>query len=369
MSSNSNIYDAMEKGEAIANNDDEAGDLEDRSLPASPTSATTLSGISKSDTLTEVESRCKIRHWVLALKSTLTNLIPKSSHSTSTAVPGSAFRILGECPKGYPRLAAFLDSDENFMLYRRFGYLQARILLYKQDELRSLEQELDHLDKLDAEIRPKRLRSRERDDGDNQERRNLILKISDLWKEYAELLKTARELTSFNRPASRDYESVTNHFNQTSPLCFTESYIYHKEDIITIKPGRETAWLDAIVEKILQKLHCSLIQVSPKPPVMERTDTHMARERINCAVALIIVIMILSLLIVPVYLLWHLTKGNDVKNTTAALIIGILLMFTLVFSGVLSLFTRAKRHEVFAAAAGYCAVLVVFIGNIGQFSP
>jgi hypothetical protein len=31
-----------------------------------------------------------------------------------------------------PRLAALLDSDENFMLYRRFGYLQARLLLHKQ---------------------------------------------------------------------------------------------------------------------------------------------------------------------------------------------------------------------------------------------
>jgi len=92
--------------------------------------------------------------------------------------------LVEECPTGYPRLAAFLDSDENFMLYRRFGYLQSRILLYKQDELRGLERQLDNLDKLDAEIRPKMLKSRERDDAENHERRNLILKISGLWKEY-----------------------------------------------------------------------------------------------------------------------------------------------------------------------------------------
>jgi hypothetical protein len=44
-------------------------------------------------------------------------------------------------------LAAFLDSDENFMTYRRFGFVQARLLLEKQERLRLLEVELDNLDK------------------------------------------------------------------------------------------------------------------------------------------------------------------------------------------------------------------------------
>jgi hypothetical protein len=43
------------------------------------------------------------------------------------------------CPRGYPALAAFFDSDESFMVYRRFGYIQSRLLLEKQDEMRALE--------------------------------------------------------------------------------------------------------------------------------------------------------------------------------------------------------------------------------------
>ncbi len=54
---------------------------------------------------------------------------------------------MSECPKGYPRLAAFQCSDENFMIYRKFGYLQARLLLEKQDELCLLGDELKDLDK------------------------------------------------------------------------------------------------------------------------------------------------------------------------------------------------------------------------------
>lgn len=49
-------------------------------------------------------------------------------------------------PRGYPNLAAFLDSNEGFAIYRRFGYLQSRLLLDKQEELRLLEEKLGSLD-------------------------------------------------------------------------------------------------------------------------------------------------------------------------------------------------------------------------------
>jgi hypothetical protein len=78
--------------------------------------------------------------------------------------------------------------------------------------------------------------------------------------------------------------------------------------------------------------------------------------------------MILALLVVPVYILYHLIIA-DGNRATDAICVGCLLGFTLAFSVALSLFTRAKRHEILGAAAGYCAVLVVFLGNVnGGFS-
>lgn len=49
-------------------------------------------------------------------------------------------------PKGYPSIAAFLDSDDGFSIYRRFGYLQSRILLHRQGELSVLEEELQAIE-------------------------------------------------------------------------------------------------------------------------------------------------------------------------------------------------------------------------------
>ena len=57
-----------------------------------------------------------------------------------------------------------MDSDENFMIYRRFGFLHSRVLLNKQDELRLLEERLDDLDKIDAKDSARCLQSRQKDD-------------------------------------------------------------------------------------------------------------------------------------------------------------------------------------------------------------
>jgi len=112
-----------------------------------------------------------------------------------------------------------------------------------------------------------------------------------------------------------------------------------------------------------------------------------SRKGIDVVALLVITAMVLALLIIPVYILWHLTRAIQSGEDTA-IIIGILLDFTLTFSGTLSLLTRAQRHEILASAAAcvmskvlpsiprkltsvdrYCAVLVVFIGNVGQPSP
>jgi hypothetical protein len=51
---------------------------------------------------------------------------------------------------GYPSLAAFQSSDEAVSIYRRYSYLQSRLLLEKQDQLRELEDRLDAHDEQDV---------------------------------------------------------------------------------------------------------------------------------------------------------------------------------------------------------------------------
>ena len=67
------------------------------------------------------------------------------------------------------------------MLYRRFGFLQARLLLNKQDQLRALEEELDGIDNDDETMY---LKSRDMDDADERPRTRLFEEIETKFKEY-----------------------------------------------------------------------------------------------------------------------------------------------------------------------------------------
>lgn len=91
-------------------------------------------------------------------------------------------------PKGYPQLAAFVNSDENFLVARKYGFLRSRVLLYRQDELSVLENDLIALDADDEEKRPLALQSRKHDEQTDKDpvysRKVLIQKIDDKLKEY-----------------------------------------------------------------------------------------------------------------------------------------------------------------------------------------
>lgn len=52
-------------------------------------------------------------------------------------------------PRGYPSLTAFMNLEPKFDMFRRFGRLRIRALLYKQDELVELEEQLELVDSRD----------------------------------------------------------------------------------------------------------------------------------------------------------------------------------------------------------------------------
>jgi hypothetical protein len=91
---------------------------------------------------------------------------------------------------------------------------------------------------------------------------------------------------------------------------------------------------------------------------------YYSQSRIEKLVGLIITLMIFVLLVLPVVAMYQLTSIGDRNSTFDA--VGILVVFTLLFSAAMSLVTKAKRHELFGASAAYCAVLVVFISNFNN---
>lgn len=94
-------------------------------------------------------------------------------------------------PLGYPKMGVYLESDDAFNMYRRFGLLHSRLLLHKQDQLRVMEDRLLALDKLDDHDEDGKIFLQCREDDDEREaspigqtRQELFGKIQALLLEY-----------------------------------------------------------------------------------------------------------------------------------------------------------------------------------------
>ena len=89
--------------------------------------------------------------------------------------------------------------------------------------------------------------------------------------------------------------------------------------------------------------------------------------RFDVLLRAILTLLAAVLLLVPVLILFELQPENasQVKSRSKYQVLTIFL-FTLIASASCSIFTKARKQEVFTATAAYCAVLVVFLGNTSQ---
>jgi hypothetical protein len=88
--------------------------------------------------------------------------------------------------QGIPQLAAFINSNDNFCIWRSFGQLHCRVLIQKLLELQALERELKDLDAQD-DLSPDtryRLQIGEHCDGWDTTQKDLIDKITCKLSEY-----------------------------------------------------------------------------------------------------------------------------------------------------------------------------------------
>lgn len=79
----------------------------------------------------------------------------------------------------------------------------------------------------------------------------------------ADLLLKAKQLKGLKKPSLRDYKSIIRFMENDGGQLYEEEagWVYQKEDLITLRPGREHAWLDTTLERVLRVCRCKLIEV------------------------------------------------------------------------------------------------------------
>lgn len=198
-------------------------------------------------------------------------------------------KTVNDAAKGYPNVAAFLDSDDGFAIYRRFGWIQSILLMNKQENLRRLELRLGFLQRRMVNKNEAAFSSLDiqGSDEDKQEYQDLLASAETTFCAYTDLLNASQKMLSFAKPAEADRQNLGMYLHNRKPLMEDEwEWVQHKEDLITIKSGREHAWLDGVVEFTLKSIHCRFIdflfrsKVWPRRPYIDFfTNTARNPER------------------------------------------------------------------------------------------
>ncbi len=93
-----------------------------------------------------------------------------------------------EYPKGFPRLSAFVSSDDDFLMVRSFSRCHNRLLLHLQVEITELEKALDDLDKkdeADPAMKYRRISTKHKENEDTG-LATLMSELKDKLREYGE---------------------------------------------------------------------------------------------------------------------------------------------------------------------------------------
>ncbi|PVH80880.1 hypothetical protein DL98DRAFT_626334, partial [Cadophora sp. DSE1049] len=242
--------------------------------------------------------------------------------------------------EGWPQLAAFQNSEDNFAIYRRFGVLHCRLLAQLQAEIQHLERRLEDLDRADAapgSPHKWRLRRSDFEDGTDSAQRDLLKTLQEKILVFDQLLLNEKELRHMGTVTEKDYRSVFNWMSWVRPVAFEEAtWIHHQADCIPL--SRIDPVEHSVLTSFLKKLFRS------KGKEKDSIVKQYSLSSVTIFVKLFFVLLAVSILIIPVFiLLW----GPDTKAAVSATV----LISVLVFSTLMTLFTKATVQAVLVGTA------------------
>ncbi|KAH8913089.1 hypothetical protein BR93DRAFT_131101 [Coniochaeta sp. PMI_546] len=258
---------------------------------------------------------------------------------------------------GYPGFAAYLSSDDDFFLLRRFDRLHSRVLLKLQDDLTVLEDNLDALDSA--------LMARDAVDFDNgsfrndkAERRQLLEAIESKLNNYDLLLHRYLQIKTKPDAPKTNIRNVQRWLsNRHGAIHDNELRFLQSKDLITT--SKEKSPLRRLFEQQILARTSGLFGIfstgskisSPESGL--KTTVRGDDRQVDITARLAIFFAALAMLITP---LWVLAPLSMIYVK-----LGVITAFAVFFLAVMNWGTIARPFEVLASTAGYCAVLVVFL--------
>ncbi|TVY81624.1 hypothetical protein LSUE1_G004823 [Lachnellula suecica] len=283
--------------------------------------------------------------------------------------------------KGYAKLGLLMGDFPEVAALRRFSALSAQNLLYLQAEIRQLEVDLrkyaeedetsQHPDRKVYSVDWFALKDsckETADEGNDGRQWQTILEIREKLERYEIALLRHRALNKMTRPISRDLAFLNRWMQRTD----MGNVYFHGEDRSTwsneewrhdlVSLGVLGAddiffrWISQILGKIKPT-----IQTNVQEP---RQDEHLAGTLVYGEATILHLTRAVATILACVLPVASIALLYTVQSMSKR--IGIIAVFTAMFSFTLVLTITAGMADIFAATAAYAAVQVVFIGTTGQ---
>ncbi|KAK4176441.1 hypothetical protein QBC36DRAFT_311121 [Triangularia setosa] len=261
---------------------------------------------------------------------------------------------LEQHPPGYPRYSALLSANDHFFIARRFTKIRARILLLKQDKLSMLEERIETIDR---DERCPLFLGKSRCDR-NTERIDTLAEFEERLADYDRFLEQTHRMLSFNPAQPRDIRSLQNWLKGNVTLARDESeYLSYRNDLLSLASTKDDAMtkLEAWVEDGLAAWNPTLLSrasrsLSSDPNVFVSTASPVGKVTKGIVLGIMILLLLLPIVVC-----------NCTTSLTARM--SVVMMFVIIYLGILLHMTRSRTIEILVAGATYATVLIVFVSN------
>ncbi|KAI1458917.1 hypothetical protein F4805DRAFT_106702 [Annulohypoxylon moriforme] len=288
-------------------------------------------------------------------------------------------------PRGYSKLTSFMVHHDH-VIVKQFRELAVKDLLYLQAELCDLQYDLNHQSRMDVNSLNEKTQRYDREwchlryaAGGSGKQWQLALQIREKLREYYSAIQQYQNIGALPRPSNRRRE-IVHSYTLSSALggdcdflgrdlsnVFPHASVYssqHRSDILFLgdEPGDDDLLARFLVGPALEIFHvCWRTLKTPVPDLESQVPgACTALYQYPDARIRIIVHTLGSIMstVVPMISIIALYFVDSMP-----LRLGLVSIFSVIFSVVMSLVTNAKRVEIFAAVAAFASVQVVFIST------
>ncbi|KAL5449657.1 hypothetical protein PMIN06_006782 [Paraphaeosphaeria minitans] len=259
--------------------------------------------------------------------------------------------------EGYKAFSSWMASEDDFFLFRRFGDLNSRTILWLQDRIMRIEDDLKRLDEFVENSKPdEKLRNNSFrwDERFMTQRHAHMAELSHLLNHYNQFIDGYAKVRARPRADKRLLENVKNWLARGAIAPEECSFLDHTDDLTSIhhrmRPplGR---WLESLSQlhrnRLFRSKHCNNAQKRDSGTIIS------SNYRFDLCTNTSIVIGGVSMLLAPLWCLMYVNA--NVKK------LAIITAFIWLFVGLMSVATVNRPGEVVAATAAYAAVLMVFM--------